>query len=267
MEREMETEQNESQKVEEAENAGFSELERNKIQLMKAHLHKQDPSFVEVDDYTMRRFLQARNLDIEKASIMLLKYLKWRHTFVEKGYISPSEVSNEIAQNKVFVQGVDKQGRPIVVVFGGRHLQIKDGFEEFKRFVVFALDKVCARLLAGNEEFMTILDLQGYGYSNSDARGYIGVLSILQDYYPERLGKCLIIHVPYVFWALYKIMYPFINNNTRNKIMFVDNRVLTSTLLEFIDERQLPDLYGGKQPLVPIHNCEHPRQQQPQNSS
>nr|GMD68513.1 random slug protein 5-like isoform X1 [Ipomoea batatas] len=50
-----------------------------------------------------------------------------------------------------------------------------------KSFVVFALDKVCARLLAGNEEFMTILDLQGYGYSNSDARGYIGVLSILQS--------------------------------------------------------------------------------------
>lgn len=44
------------------------------------------------------------------------------------------EIPNEIAQNKMFMQGVDKQGRPIAVVFGGRHIQNKiGGVEEFKR--------------------------------------------------------------------------------------------------------------------------------------
>ncbi|KAK4846892.1 hypothetical protein QYF36_023043 [Acer negundo] len=52
---------------------------------------------------------------------------------------------------------------------------------------------------AGHEKFVVIGDLLGWGYSNSDIRAYLGALSILQDYYPERLGKLFIVHVPYVF--------------------------------------------------------------------
>jgi hypothetical protein len=36
------------------------------------------------------------------------------------------------------------------------------------------------------------------------------------------------------------------------QIVFVENKKLTPTLLEDIDESQLPDIYGGKLPLVPI---------------
>jgi hypothetical protein len=33
----------------------------------------------------------------------------------------------------------------------------------------------------------------------------------------------------------------------------VDNRKLKSTLLGEIDESQIPDIYGGEIPLIPIH--------------
>lgn len=79
----------------------------------------------------IRRFLRARNLDIEKASALFLKYLSWRRDFVPNGSISPSEIQNDLAHNKLFMQGQDKLGRPIVVVFGGRHKQ--GSLEEFKR--------------------------------------------------------------------------------------------------------------------------------------
>uniref|UniRef100_A0A0V0IPC4 Putative ovule protein n=1 Tax=Solanum chacoense TaxID=4108 RepID=A0A0V0IPC4_SOLCH len=124
----------------------ITDQEMNKIELMRALVEKQDPSSKEVDDYSLRRFLRARDLDIEKSAAMFLKYLKWRQSFVQKGSISVSEIPNEIAQNKMFMQGEDKQGCPIAVVFGGRHIQNKlGGVEEFKRFIVFALDKLCAR--------------------------------------------------------------------------------------------------------------------------
>lgn len=82
----------------------------------------------------MRRFLRARDDDVERASSMLTKYLNWRRTFVPKGSISKSEVANEIAQNKMFAQGIDKLGRPISVVFGSRHFHNKlGGLDEFRR--------------------------------------------------------------------------------------------------------------------------------------
>lgn len=67
---------------------------------------------------------------------MLLRYLKWRREFVPHGSISLLETPNEVAQNKMFLQGSDKKGRPITVILGARHFQSKGGLEEFKRFLV-----------------------------------------------------------------------------------------------------------------------------------
>ncbi|XP_019229565.1 PREDICTED: patellin-4-like isoform X2 [Nicotiana attenuata] len=237
-------------------NDTITEQENYKIELMRAVIEKQDPSSKEVDEYALRRFLRARDLDVEKASTMFLKYLKWRQSFVPKGSISACEIPNEIAQNKMFMQGVDKQGRPIAVVFGGRHIQNKiGGVEEFKRFIVFALDKLCARTSPGREKFVIIGDLQGFGYSSSDVRAYLAALSIVQDCYPERLGKVLLVNVPYLFCTLWKMLCPFIDNNTKKKIVFVENKRLRATLLQDINESQLPEAYGGKMPLVPIQDA------------
>jgi len=87
----------------------------------------------EEDDLMIRRFLRARDLDVEKASAMFLKYLKWRHSFVPNGSISLSQVHSQIADDKAFAQGRDRIGRPILIAFGGRHYQKKDGLDEFKR--------------------------------------------------------------------------------------------------------------------------------------
>jgi hypothetical protein len=37
--------------------------------------------------------------------------------------------------------------------------------------------------------------------------------------------------------------------------VFVEDKKLQETLLEDIDESQLPEIYGGKLPLVPIENA------------
>ncbi|PWA71560.1 CRAL-TRIO domain-containing protein [Artemisia annua] len=232
-----------------------AEFEHKKVVQIRALVETHDPTSKECDDATIRRFMRARDLDIDKASAMFLKYLKWRKTFTPNGTISVSEVQNEIAQNKMFMQGSDKSGRPIAVVFGGRHFcNKKGGLEEFKRFVVFGLDKLCSRMPSGQEKFVVIGDLQGWGYSCSDIRGYLAALSILQDYFPERLGKLFIVHVPYVFMTVWKMVYPFIDEKTKKKIVFVENKQLKSTLLNDIDEDQLPEVYGGNLKLVPIQD-------------
>ncbi|XP_043723491.1 phosphatidylinositol transfer protein 3-like [Telopea speciosissima] len=231
-----------------------NEIERNKVGLMRTFVEKEDPSAKEEDDLQIRRFLRARDLDIEKASALFLKYLKWRHSFVPKGSIPESEIQNHLDQNKLFMQGLDKKGRPIVLVLANRHFPTKGGVDCFKRCVVYALDRICARMPQEQEKFVGIADLEGWGYSNSDIRGYLGALSILQDCYPERLGKLLLVHVPYLFMKAWKIVYPFIDKNTREKIVFVENKKLFSSLLDDINENQIPEIYGGKLPLVPIQD-------------
>lgn len=81
----------------------------------------------------IRRFLRARDLDIEKASTLFLKYLAWKKSFLPKGYIAETEIANDLSHKKVCLQGHDKIGRPIVVIFGNKHKPSKGNPEEFKR--------------------------------------------------------------------------------------------------------------------------------------
>lgn len=231
-------------------------VEQQKLSLMRAFVESRDSSSKEVDDLMLRRFLRARDLDVEKGGKMFLKHLKWKRTFVPNGFISEAEIQFDLSHDKMFAGGVDKKGRPILLVYGGRHFQNPKpgGVDEFKRYVVYTLDKIISRMPPGQEKFTAIADIQGWGYSNSDVRGYIGALSVLQDCYPERLGKLLMVHVPRIFLTAWKMVQPFIDNNTKEKIVFVENKHLKSTLLEIIDESQLPDIYGGKLPLVPIQD-------------
>ncbi|GAV81741.1 CRAL_TRIO domain-containing protein [Cephalotus follicularis] len=106
----------------------------------------------------------------------------------------------------------------------------------------------------GQEKFAIIIDLEGWGYSNINRP--LSSLSLMQEYYPERLGKMFIVHPPYILiMAMRKSIQSFIANHTKYKIELVNNKKLKSTLLEDIDETQLPQIYGGKLPLVPIHDA------------
>ncbi|KAB5525254.1 hypothetical protein DKX38_023003 [Salix brachista] len=134
----------------------------------------------------------------------LHRYLKWRREFVPHGSISLLETPNEVAQNKMFLQGSDKKGRPITVILGARHFQSKGGLEEFKRIL------------------------------------------------PRKACKGIPCACSLHFMAVWKIVYPFIDKNIKY-IVFVDNSKLKSTLLEEIDQSQIPDIYGGDLPLIPIH--------------
>jgi hypothetical protein len=62
------------------------------------------------------------------------------------------------------------------------------------------------------------VDLKGWGYANCDVRAYIAAIEIMQNYYPERLGKALMIHVPYLFMKAWKMVQPFIDANTKDKV-------------------------------------------------
>ncbi|RZC60368.1 hypothetical protein C5167_022138 [Papaver somniferum] len=183
--------------------------EQNKVSLMRTFVETQDPTSKDVDDLTLRRFLRARDLDIEKGSALFLKHMKWRRSFVPNGFISESEVTHDIAHSKVFMQGYDKSGQPILVIYGAKHFpnKVKGGIEEFRRFVVYCLDKLSAKIPTGQEKFFIIADLEGWGYySNCDIRGYLAALSVLQENYPERLAKFYLIHVPSVFMAAWKLI-------------------------------------------------------------
>ena len=75
----------------------------------------------EVDNLTLRRFLRARDHNVDKAAAMFLKFLQWRREAVPEGFVPEEKVRRELPQDKVCMGGVDRSGRPILVAFAARH--------------------------------------------------------------------------------------------------------------------------------------------------
>ncbi|KQK12099.1 phosphatidylinositol transfer protein 3 [Brachypodium distachyon] len=226
--------------------AGDDPAEWKKVGELRAVVEAQDPASKEEDDFMLRRFLRARDHNIGKASAMFLKYLAWKRTAKPRGDVTDDEVRNELAQEKLYMQGHDKEGRPMVYVIGARHLPSRRDLDEFKRFVAYVIDRTCTRLPAGQEKFAAVADLKGWGYANCDIRAYVAALDIMQSYYPERLGRVFLIHVPRVFMAAWRMVYPFIDDKTKKKFVFVADADLDAALRDAVDEAQLPEMYGGK---------------------
>ncbi|PIA32859.1 hypothetical protein AQUCO_04300056v1 [Aquilegia coerulea] len=141
---------NKENKKEEIISMDSSEIMQQKLCLMRSIVEKHDPTSKEVDDVALKRFLRHRKLDVQRASDAFLKYLKWRKELVPNGFISESEIRNELSQKKMFLQGFDKKGRPLGVVFNGKHVPVKNQeiLEELKRILVYTLDKIIARFVA-----------------------------------------------------------------------------------------------------------------------
>ncbi|KAH7315500.1 hypothetical protein KP509_21G052000 [Ceratopteris richardii] len=228
--------------------------ETEKVEKLRSRLNEAAPQAEDVDLRTLRRFLRARDQNVEKALKFLLQHLKWLQDFKPLGFIKESEIRNELNKEKIFLQGVDKKGRPVGLILASRHFSADRNLEEFKRFVVYGFDKAIASLSDDQEKFVLIADLEGYGLKNMDIRGYLAILDILQNHYPERLGKLYMLHVPKIFERAWKVVYRFIDPNVREKILFVNDNQVAETLSQDIDISQLPKQYGGMLELKPIQS-------------
>ncbi|KAG8637557.1 hypothetical protein MANES_15G135300v8 [Manihot esculenta] len=132
---------------------------------------------------TLMRFLIARSMDPEKAAKMFVQWQKWRAAFVPNGFISDSEVQDELEARKIYLQSSTKEGYPLLIIKASKHFPAKDHLQ-FKKFVVHLLDKTIASSFRGreigNEKLIGILDLQQITYRNVDARGLITGFQFLQ---------------------------------------------------------------------------------------
>ncbi|KAA3483050.1 CRAL-TRIO domain-containing protein YKL091C-like protein [Gossypium australe] len=153
-------------------------------------------------DPTLMRFLIARSMDTDKASKMFVQWLKWRSSLVPNGFVVESEVPDQLEARKIFLQGLSKTGYPVMIVQACKHYPPKDRLQ-FKKFVVYLLDKTIASAVKGreigNEKLVGVLDFQNITYRNVDARGLITGFQFLQVMYVLRnMLKRTLFHVSYI---------------------------------------------------------------------
>ncbi|XP_030551513.1 sec14 cytosolic factor isoform X2 [Rhodamnia argentea] len=224
---------------------------------MRKSVQKLGSSTEKIGEPTLMRFLIARSMDADKAAKMFVKWQEWRATWVPNGFVPESEIGEELAARKIFLQGLSRSGQPLMVAMASKHFPSKDQLQ-FKKFVIYLLDKSIASSFKGreigNEKVIVILDLQNLSYKNVDVRGFITGFQCLQDYYPERLAKLFILNMPRFFVSVWRMISRFLEKATLEKIVIVSNEDEREDLVKEIGCEVLPEEHGGKAKLVPIQD-------------
>ena len=108
---------------------------------------------------------------------------------------------------------------------------------------------ICSQLAGKKiQQGFTIFDMTGGGVTTANPSTkelFKLAAQVGSDYYPETMGNTFIINAPMVFRGLWKVAKAFLDERTRNKIKVLGGSYLP-TLLEFVEEENLPTFLGGK---------------------
>uniref|UniRef100_A0A7S3G2Z4 CRAL-TRIO domain-containing protein n=1 Tax=Palpitomonas bilix TaxID=652834 RepID=A0A7S3G2Z4_9EUKA len=78
-----------------------------------------------------------------------------------------------------------------------------------------------ANLEGEHERFTAVFDLSNYSRKNNDLKWATHLIGSLQAYYPERLAAAVLCNASWVFSLLWKIIKPFLDKKTADKIVFI----------------------------------------------
>ncbi|EXB63950.1 hypothetical protein L484_003333 [Morus notabilis] len=202
-------------------------------------------------DACFRRYLEARNWNIEKSRKMLEDSLKWRSTFKPEE-IRWDQVAIEGETGKVYRANFhDRHGRSVLILRPAR--QNTASLDNQMRHLVYLIENAILNLPEGQEQMAWLIDFTGWTLSTSvPIKSARETVNILQNHYPERLAVAFLYNPPRIFEAFWKIVKYFLDTKTFHKVKFVypKNKDSVELMRQYFDEENLPTDFGGKAVLA-----------------
>ncbi|OBT69379.1 hypothetical protein VE03_01208 [Pseudogymnoascus sp. 23342-1-I1] len=185
------------------------------------------------------RYLRATKWQPAEAAKRLLGTLTWRREFglLE---LTPEHISPENETGKQIILGFDEQARPCLYLNPGR--QNTESSHRQVEHLAYMLERVIDMMIPGQESICLLINFKSSkSRSNTSPQFAIAreVLNILQTHYPERLGRAALINIPFVVNMFLKLIMPFVDPLTREKLHFNED------LTKFVPKEQLWTDVGG----------------------
>ncbi|SCU98495.1 LAMI_0F14906g1_1 [Lachancea mirantina] len=212
------------------------------------------------------RYLRATKWKLDDCIERISLSLAWRREFgisefgEENGDTLTGEtVAIEDETGKQVVLGFENDARPILYLKPGRQ-NTKTSHRQVQH-LVYMLERVIDFMPPGQDSLALLIDFKEYpdvpkvaGNSKIPPLG-VGkeVLHILQTHYPERLGKALLTNIPWLAWTFLKMIHPFIDPLTREKLVFDE------PFPKYVPKDQLDKLYGGYLDFTYKHDVYWPK--------
>ena len=179
------------------------------------------------------RYLRASKWKVDNCIKRIKETLIWRRTFGivnipghtdETKLITPQLVEIENETGKNLIVGYDIDNRPC--------LYLRNGYQNTSasirqvQHLVFMLERVIQYMPPGQDTLALLIDFKAApAHLNLSFKfPSLGickqVLHILQNHYPERLGRGLFTNIPWIGYTFFKMVGPFIDPYTKLKTIY-----------------------------------------------
>lgn len=159
-------------------------------------------------------------------------------------------IALENATGKMYVRGFDKEGAALIYMRPVNE-NTKDHAGNIKH-LVYSMERAVACMDAkgmGSTKLSLVIDYGGYNSSHAPTmKTSKETLNILQNHYPERLKCAYCLRAPFMFYAFFKMVSPFIDPVTKKKICMIKNAEIGNAecqLYKDIDIAVLEESVGG----------------------
>lgn len=251
-----------------------TQQEQGDIAELRTRLLRDGHSLAEIrcDELQMLRFLRARKGNIDAAEEMF-HHAAGRITRESAGSLINGEFGRKARAieeywKPVCVMGLDRDRDPIVWErLGKAHVQsllrLSDQTDRLEFYtlesVMNALEEEMVRQDRPIYGCTVVQDLGGLSLDHLNPQGLklFNLMSrIDQDCYPEIIKRVLIINVPWVFEAIWKIVQYFFDQGLRDKMQIIRSKEkVRETLLKYIAEENVPAYLGGSLSICGDDEC------------
>ncbi|KAG8806061.1 hypothetical protein FRC18_006307 [Serendipita sp. 400] len=168
------------------------------------------------------RFLRATKWEVPEAIQRLESTLRWRREYGLYTDLTAELVEPEATTGHLLILGWDAQLSPALYVFPGR--QTTQETARQIQYHTFIFERALDLTPPGVETVSLLVNYADRSGQNTGALTSISkarqVIDIVQNHYPERLGKAYVINIPLFVRAFIKIALQFVDPMTRQKAVF-----------------------------------------------
>ena len=133
-----------------------------------------------------------------------------------------SLISKELATGKFYVNGLSKDGRPVVYLRISRENTWDPRCNLLS--LVYTIERAIATMGPNVKEMVAVVDCAGVGMMNAPSTAFVKLaIEVLGKHYPKRNGQIFIVNVSSIFYMIWNIVSLSLTEVTKQKIKILAN--------------------------------------------
>ncbi|XP_072300657.1 motile sperm domain-containing protein 2 isoform X2 [Eucyclogobius newberryi] len=220
--------------------------ERFKNEFLQDSAEKYDSRDVDrlqTDDALVEGYLTWRLYNVDDALKMIDESLQWRREFGLNDLTESSIPRWMFETGAVYLHGYDKEGNKLFWFKVKLHVKDAKTILDKKKYVAFWLERYAKK--EPGMPLTVVFDMTDSGLGNIDMDFVKYIINCFKIYYPKFLAKMILVDMPWIMNAAWKIVKSWLGPEAISKLRFASK----SEIQNFINPEYLPPSLGGMDPF------------------